>query len=230
MSKYRAGKLDAAPLILKVIVLYCIPAISLPFFLSTLPNIGHVNCGGKPIHFHQKDPTETMKIDIYGNAQYIPVLDDVSTQGKYGKKSIEQDIDLDEDSESVSSSGVVKSVEFRQISIGPEASCGILYRDGNIRCWGDLRKIRITDPVLTGGPYKQVSVGTNSVCGIVTSTNRIRCFGEWEGYTGYGNIEWDQIRVGYNNACGVTMDSTLRCFGSAINHLASLIPDDFVVA
>lgn len=123
---------------------------------------------------------------------------------------------------------VSSHVQFKQISVGDGAACGIQYVDSRLRCWGNLKKHKLPGLVLDG-PFKQVSIGAGGICAIHSNTNQLHCFGQAAGRIGDRAtiLEWDQVRVGKYNVCGVTMESQLICSGVSIY---DDIPEDFRVA
>jgi hypothetical protein len=119
-------------------------------------------------------------------------------------------------------------VEFKQISVGDGVACGIQFVDSKLRCWGNIKKHKLPGPVVDGS-FRQVSVGVGGICAIHSDTNQLHCFGQAAGRIADRAtvLEWDQVRVGKYNVCGVTMESQLICSGVSIY---DDIPEDFRVA
>ena len=123
---------------------------------------------------------------------------------------------------------VIADVEFKQISVGSNIVCGIQYADSQIRCWGNLKSYKLADAVLEG-TFRQVSVGEGGICAIESQTNELHCWGLAATRIGAKahELEWDQVRVGKHNVCGVSMESQLVCAGVSTYHAIS---EDFRVA
>ena len=108
---------------------------------------------------------------------------------------------------------IVHQLKFKQISISDKFSCGILYEDDSLYCWGDVlfnetpKKAYVRE-----GPYRQISAGKFGICAIKSDTNRVECHGTITLSVKPGEDEYDQISVGRFATCAVTMDSTARCF------------------
>jgi hypothetical protein len=130
----------------------------------------------------------------------------------------------------------LSKVQFRQISVTKDMSCGITLIGAHLRCWGkQFLHMRGRWPVSVKGPFRQVSAGGLGVCAIVGSeedlngdesflkvasagTNRhpdsLECFGPVKDYVRADYfLAWDQIAVGVMYVCGVSMDSQLFCGG-----------------
>ncbi|CAE7676787.1 unnamed protein product, partial [Symbiodinium microadriaticum] len=123
---------------------------------------------------------------------------------------------------------VVSDVEFKQISVGDGIACGIQFADSRVRCWGDIKRQKLTSAVWEGS-FRQVSVGSGGICAILSNTNQLQCAGlaTIRIADRAVELEWDQVRVGKYNVCGVTMESQLICAGVSVY---DDIPEDFRVA
>lgn len=129
----------------------------------------------------------------------------------------------------------LSKMQFRQISVTNDMSCGITLIGAHLRCWGSKRLHRRGRwPVSAKGPYRQVSAGGLGVCAIVGSADdlsgeedylqveapeqgrapdSLECWGGASAVNPKYFEAWDQIAVGVTYACGVSMDSQLHCGG-----------------
>ncbi len=134
------------------------------------------------------------------------------------------------------------SVQFRQISVGFGYNCGITLLGAHLQCWGDAPIIWVQKiPKKVQGPFRQVSVGGMGVCVIKADPNEmtptstedeegesqvgtvtpkehkpdsLECWGPGKGHLNLNRFEaWDQISLGSNFICGVSMDSEVECGG-----------------
>ena len=150
---------------------------------------------------------------------------------------------------------IEEKVQFRQISVGQYYSCGILYENNDIECWGGIYK-NSGVPHYMKGPFKQVSVGLEGVCGIygqeadsekqsensekmmsgrfvvntTRSSDQMQCWGTISTHSLHNDLkdyEWDQVGVGHDGACAVTMDSQVYCWGG--NADTAITPTDEIV-
>lgn len=127
-------------------------------------------------------------------------------------------------------------MQFRQISVTDDMSCGITLIGAHLRCWGSLAlHKRGKWPLSAKGPFRQVSAGGLGVCAIVAAEEDVSGEEEFLKVKGpengrqpdslecWGTAKrminptifpaWDQITVGTNYICGVSMDSQLSCGG-----------------
>lgn len=156
-------------------------------------------------------------------------------------EEMEEELDdeyADEDTTSVITTDDDKrlsKVQFRQLSVSNEMSCGITLIGAHLRCWGNvmLHK-RGKWPLAAKGPFRQVSVGGLGVCAIVASdedisgeeeflkvsapdagrnADSLECWGGAKSINPSTFSAWDQISVGASYVCGVSMDSQFHCGG-----------------
>ena len=136
--------------------------------------------------------------------------------------------------QSESASEPVGKVQFKQISVGPELSCGITLHGQHLRCWGRSAFFEppISMPRDVQGPFKQVSAGGRGICAIYATQEDADEIGAADrspdyvadGLTCWGVASWivkpkafngwDQISVGSTTVCGVSMESDMECFGA----------------
>jgi hypothetical protein len=161
-------------------------------------------------------PTAVEVVDEFGHRRLISNVKTKKTERVIDRDDGEEDID----------EAIPVAVQFRQLSVGNAIACGIQLLDGQVRCWGRLKEFLLGGvDMISEGPYRQVSVGPGGICVIAEGTNRATC----KGLMSPLDYEWDQIKVGQLNICGVTMDSELKCSGSYQVSTMS-VPPDFVVA
>lgn len=142
-------------------------------------------------------------------------------------------------SDSGSSSGdeSVAKIQFRQISVGEQESCGITLLGAHLHCWGGRGK----NPLRATGPFRQVSVGRRGVCAITAPPDeqggpegdQLVCWGLADSLVHHSGdsaaqYRFDQVSVGASGVCAVTMDSELKCWGGGMpaeyaNHAAKFI-------
>lgn len=147
------------------------------------------------------------------------------------------------------------NVQFKQISVSGQYSCGITFDDA-LQCWGHPKSFGIQSMLKHEGPFKTVSVGESGVCAIHSDTdadseeeeevnengeikvrshkpNSIKCWGSGASRLlaahapELGDHDWDQVRVRKSSICGVTMQSEIKCMGTMHK---IVIPDDLIVA
>jgi len=150
---------------------------------------------------------------------------------------------------------IEEKVQFRQISVGQYYSCGIIIDSNDIECWGGIYKSNGI-PHYIKGPFKQVSVGLEGVCGIygigadpekqsekieliesgrvvvnsVKYPDQLQCWGIISTDSIHDKLieyEWDQVGVGHDGACAVSMDSQVYCWGG--NADTEMTPTDEIV-
>ena len=97
---------------------------------------------------------------------------------------------------------------------------GITLIGNHLLCWGpnSIQKKRngsgLPDKVI--GPFRQVSVGPRGVC-VITEADNLKCWGIITRFIDEKKFSaWDQINIGAQLSCGVSMDSELECFGADI--------------
>ena len=210
-----------------------------------LDNNGFVHCFGVSGDHILKPPVRKIPKSSIQNLEYEedyegddePVLDD----------------NLDTDINDI----IEEKVQFRQISVGQYYSCGILYENSDIECWGGIYRNNGI-PHYIKGPFKQVSVGLEGVCGIygqqgadtekqledeqvvsgsdrfvvntVKGADQMQCWGLTSMHSLHNKLkdyEWDQVGVGHDGACAVTMDSQVYCWGG--NADTGLTPTDEII-
>jgi hypothetical protein len=130
----------------------------------------------------------------------------------------------------------VNLVQFRQISVNEEMSCGLTLIGAHILCWGGSMHFRRgTMPRHVKGPFRQLSVGNHGFCAITADpeeegeegegessstgetqvvADQLQCWGSVRASIDPKRFEaWDQIKVD-PIICGVSMESELECWGS----------------
>ena len=108
-------------------------------------------------------------------------------------------------------------------SHGPVHSCGLRV-DGRAQCWGEGQDP--SRPVHSGARYTEIAVGNGFACGILLD-GRASC---WRYYPEFSHNRLDAViaRVprelrfatvvtARNQACGLTMERTIRCWGPEEN-------------
>ncbi len=153
----------------------------------------------------------------------------------------------------------VSLVQFRQISVNEEMSCGITLLGANVLCWGpSLHFRRGTMPRQVKGPFRQLSVGDHGFCAITADYEEIfggeSQDGEGETQTDAGDGEerrepdqlvcygmvamtvdpkrfeaWDQISLD-SQVCGVSMESELECWSHTLLPQHKTVHRDIVIA
>lgn len=129
-------------------------------------------------------------------------------------------------------------LQFKQISVGEQLSCGITLEGSHIQCWGNKKFRGGGVAHFQPGPFRQVSVGAMGICGIYAENNledrskeadTLFCWGTKDPIH-ITNFEekWDQVKVSSSAFCGVTMDSALHCYGGHTN--LNNIPKDIQIA
>jgi len=145
-------------------------------------------------------------------------------------------------------SGDTEVLQFKQISVGEQFSCGITLEGSHIQCWGN-KKFRGGEVAhFQPGPFRQVSVGSMGICGIYAESININndkeegqvqqnennkgdtllCWGSKDINIANIDEKWDQIKVSSTAFCGVTMNSELHCYGGHSN--LNEIPKDIQIA
>lgn len=170
-------------------------------------------------------------------------LKEVSVSGEVEDGEISEEEDGYDDEEDLSSD----LMQMKQISVGRHYSCGITLDNGDIQCWGAENRFHHDgSPHRFGGPFKQVSVGGAGVCGLYSKvephedghgakSDSMECWGPQaeifanSAETPVGEQVWDQVKVHKFMLCGVTMNSDLKCYGSA-KPKDGLVPADLIVA
>lgn len=122
---------------------------------------------------------------------------------------------------------VVMHMQFKQLSAYQGYTCGILYEDASLFCWGDM--YFADAPYVKQGPFRQVSTGKFGVCTIHEDTNALDCIGTLEKFITHDkSVEYDQISVGDEVSCAITMDSRAKCFSK--NRILREVPGDLILA
>jgi len=179
---------------------------------------------------------------------YAEYQDSKSTFGWIIKKEVDEYEGEDEENEQslvtegeLSNDGTIEqvsTVQFRQISVALDISCGITLLGAHLQCWGnDILFKRKGFPARVQGPFRQVSVGELGVCAIVAEPDEISgdedilrvnsslnntmvpdtllCWGmAARQFNTQKFSAWDQVKVGSTLICGVSMNSELECVGS----------------
>lgn len=104
----------------------------------------------------------------------------------------------------------IAKLKFKQVSVGGMSICGILYPNGELVCWGQMRRFT-HDPL--PGPYKQVSVGSSGACALREEDDVAECF-DLAVLKASGcimDLPFDQIKVGGVTICAVDLQSNLVC-------------------
>lgn len=134
----------------------------------------------------------------------------------YKKKRLKKK-HADEEDGDILTTGHVTEAVFKQVSVGWDFACGILYASSDLFCWGESHiKSFFKDTV--PGPFKQVSVGKLGVCAIRADDDRLQCFGQaLHDRLGADSLayeeKYDQVKVGFLTMCAVGLDSSLNCWG-----------------
>lgn len=137
-------------------------------------------------------------------------------------------IDDEEDEEIVDAEEkVVRNMLFKQVSAASRYTCGILYEDSSLYCWGKLPFSR-TSPFVRQGPFLQVSASQKGLCVIHDNTHALECFGSQSGLVTPADDEYDQVSVGHSATCVITMDSAAKCF--SIDPDMALVPIGLTIA
>lgn len=174
------------------------------------------------------------------NAPVVSWKEFKESQDSNGWKEEKEDLDdeyADEDVPTITNEDDkrVSKVQFRQISVSNDMSCGITMIGAHLRCWGDAVLHRRRNwPRTAKGPYRQVSVGGLGICAIVASEgdvsgeedflkvsppdvgrtpDSLECWGGASAINPSTFPAWDQVAVGVSYACGISMDSQLHCGG-----------------
>ena len=121
---------------------------------------------------------------------------------------------------------VIRHMLFKQISVSHGYTCGILYEDASLYCWGNIFGIRV--PFVKQGPFRQVSTGKYGVCTIQDETNALECNGVITKFFKPKDIEYDEISVGEHVTCTVGVDSTVGC--QSIYAELRNVPTDLILA
>lgn len=127
-------------------------------------------------------------------------------------------------------------LQFRSVSLGATASCGIAI-DGIGWCWGSNSVHQLADPIATpvraaapipgGTRWKELALGTTSGCGL-TFQNVTRCWGfngdgvigladEWRVASPQpvlGGLRFEEVATGFAHSCGRTAAGEGWCWGS----------------
>jgi hypothetical protein len=168
--------------------------------------VGHVLCWGSTIQYEVLSPPKQYTImNVDGTLE-------TKTLNSYQHSKITAGYEEGEDVPVVKE---VRDLEFKQISVGFEYACGILYRSGNLQCWGHKGSHNKLNRHEVVGPFKQVSVGATGVCAL-QEDDTMRCFGrrindDLADMNPYR--KWDQISVGGKGFCAVDIYSSVECFG-----------------
>jgi hypothetical protein len=192
---------------------------------------GYPNCWGEKAP-HQIDPPRIT---------YREFLQSRENSGWLIKQVKDEYEGDDEEEEETSNDGILPNgqedsnyIQFRQIAVGESLSCGITLMGSHLVCWGDPRVFYKTDlPKQVKGPFRQVSVGAAGVCAIRGESedgtdqkqlpssfpdeflpDSLQCWGVAKNMIKQDHfIAWDQISVGSNYICGVSMESEVECGG-----------------
>lgn len=134
---------------------------------------------------------------------------------------------------------------YLSVSAGDTHACAITTSN-QLKCWGANSSGAIGDGTTTnrlspvvinaGVSFAQVSAGQYFTCAIVSTTGELRCWGNnTSGKLGDGSVtqrnspvtidsgvSYVQISAGSQQACGITADSVLKCWGaSTVNGTSS---------
>ncbi len=99
----------------------------------------------------------------------------VSADGSVSEEEEEEEEDgYDDEGDDLSSD----HMQFKQISVGAEFSCGISLEGSNLQCWGRSQRhphfaSASQNNLHIRGPFKQISVGGAGVCGIYGDTSAV---------------------------------------------------------
>jgi hypothetical protein len=151
----------------------------------------------------------------------------VTETAKINNHDIEPDEQPDEESEW---KVTTKNIQFKQISVGSDISCGIAYTSADLYCWGYRlhRGTHVVEPIK--GPFKQVSMSSLGVCTIRATEETLQCFGTYINAKLNGadpSIQFDQIKVADVGMCAVDVYSQLHCWAESELRIES---PDIVIA
>lgn len=194
---------------------------------------GRINCWGhSPLVARVMGANNRTYVQISCSQNHCCALDDDAHAHCWGSMSVGEtavpladsrpleDQDQDEEDEDETLGLEPTHLQFKQISAGPQYSCGITVR-GDLQCWGHPSLMKGKYPSRLPGPFKQVSVGGNGVCVLRAEdasegANAMECWGNAAvvvSAEARRAREWDQVSVGDGIVCGVSMDSELSCWG-----------------
>lgn len=188
--------------------------------------LGYPYCWGERVPSHIEPPKITYKefLQSKENAGWLirPEPDEYEDDGEEAPKLSPHESE-------------VSYVQFRQISVGESISCGVTLLGSHLLCWGDPVDFFVHKdlPRQQKGPYRQVSVGSAGVCAIRADIeedlaneefavevpdghlpDRLECWGPAKSIINQYKFDaWDQVSVGSNYVCGVSMDSEVECGG-----------------
>lgn len=199
---------------------------------------GYARCWGK-----QFGPSEA-------HAHLKTPIDERKKRKLEGDRVEEEEEDgYDDESDPEEAVAAMMKHTFTQLAVGDFFSCGITTDKKDALCWGEGKVARKHGvPHSIPGPFKQISVGEAGLCGIydkpnvddddangadqLPKENAMLCWGrKLNKVVDMKEVveeEWDQVMVGKDNACGVTMNSELVCWGKG-KEVANL-PHGLVVA
>ena len=99
---------------------------------------------------------------------------------------------------------------------------------GDMHCWGANHLGQA--PPFEAGPFDQVSAGEKMTCAIRQGAVGLTCWGH-DHFDVHRppNATFEQVTVNSQHACGLTVDSSVKCWGNTAND-AHAVPPSFVAA
>ncbi len=104
---------------------------------------------------------------------------------------------------------VPSGVTFSELDVGTAHGCG-LDTEGTIRCWGRGAGTDVRPP--DTGTFLDLDSGNDVTCAVDTTGLPV-CFGTSDGIKDPPDGAYDVIRVGTTEACALTPDGELACWG-----------------
>mmetsp|Transcript_6582 Transcript_6582/g.15401 ORF Transcript_6582/g.15401 Transcript_6582/m.15401 type:complete len:337 (-) Transcript_6582:97-1107(-) len=103
--------------------------------------------------------------------------------------------------------------ELTALSAGFAQSCGVLAKDGSLKCWGYGATVGPPE-----GTFKHVNVGTRSACAITAGDGKLNCWGSDE----FGQVSgapqdagFVSVSCGGGHCCGLTQLGQIVCWGGS---------------